>query len=99
MTTKSYVLLRVVPIGPPDIAVPAGQHCRDLCSEIVIYAYYWSVAAAAGAAGFDSQRIHTEPHSATTPGALASVTVIGRELATADAYATAAFAMGLAAPD
>jgi thiamine biosynthesis lipoprotein len=40
-----------------------------------------------------------EPHSNTTPTALASVTLIGRELATTDAYATAAFAMGFAAPD
>ena len=38
-----------------------------------------------------------DPHDGSTPTALASVTVVGRELATADAYATAAFAMGPAA--
>jgi thiamine biosynthesis lipoprotein len=36
-----------------------------------------------------------EPHSGTTPGALASVSLVGRGLGTVDAYATAAYAMGL----
>ena len=40
-----------------------------------------------------------EPHSKANPTVLASVTLIGRELATTDAYATAAVAMGAAAPD
>ena len=39
-----------------------------------------------------------DPHDGSSPTALASVTVVGRELATADAYATAAFAMGADAP-
>jgi thiamine biosynthesis lipoprotein len=39
------------------------------------------------------------PHARSGPEALASVSVIGRELATADAYATAAFAMGPGARD
>ncbi|TML86223.1 MAG: FAD:protein FMN transferase [Actinobacteria bacterium] len=34
------------------------------------------------------------PHSARPPAGILSVTVVGPELATADAYATAAFAMG-----
>ena len=34
------------------------------------------------------------PHSARAPAGILSVTVVGPELATADAYATAAFAMG-----
>ncbi|MDX6408166.1 MAG: FAD:protein transferase [Gaiellaceae bacterium] len=34
------------------------------------------------------------PHTGLPPGGILSVTVVGRELATADAYATAAFAMG-----
>jgi thiamine biosynthesis lipoprotein len=34
------------------------------------------------------------PHSARPPAGILSVTVVGHELATADAYATAAFAMG-----
>jgi thiamine biosynthesis lipoprotein len=38
-----------------------------------------------------------EPHTRTRPSTLASVSIIGRELATVDAYATAAFAMGAAA--
>jgi FAD:protein FMN transferase len=40
-----------------------------------------------------------DPHAGDRPATLASVTIVGRELATADAYATAAFAMGAAAPD
>jgi thiamine biosynthesis lipoprotein len=40
-----------------------------------------------------------DPFARTSPDALASVTLIGRELATTDAYATAAFAMGAAAPE
>jgi thiamine biosynthesis lipoprotein len=35
-----------------------------------------------------------DPHSGTPASSLASVTVVGRHLARADAYATAAFAMG-----
>ena len=35
-----------------------------------------------------------DPHDGGRPSALAAVTVIGRDLALADAYATAAFAMG-----
>jgi thiamine biosynthesis lipoprotein len=40
----------------------------------------------------------TVPRTGRSAAALASVTIIGRELATTDAYATAAFAMGSAAP-
>lgn len=39
------------------------------------------------------------PHDLTTPSVLASVTIVGKDLAYADAYATAAFAMGSAAAD
>jgi thiamine biosynthesis lipoprotein len=35
-----------------------------------------------------------DPHTGQTPDALASVTVVGPDLGTVDAYATAAFAMG-----
>jgi thiamine biosynthesis lipoprotein len=40
-----------------------------------------------------------DPHTHTPPGGVLSVTITGPDLATADAYATAAFAMGLAGPD
>jgi FAD:protein FMN transferase len=40
-----------------------------------------------------------DPHSRRPPAGVLSVTVIGPDLATADAYATAAFAMGEAGPD
>jgi thiamine biosynthesis lipoprotein len=39
-----------------------------------------------------------DPHTGRAPAGVASVTIVGRELATADAYATAAFAMGAAGP-
>ena len=38
-----------------------------------------------------------DPHTGEPPAGLLSVTVIGPDLATADAYATAAFAMGATA--
>jgi thiamine biosynthesis lipoprotein len=38
-----------------------------------------------------------DPHTRTRPSTLASVTLVGRRLATTDAYAAAAFAMGAAA--
>jgi len=40
-----------------------------------------------------------DPHSGARPAELASVCLVGRNLATVDAFATAAFAMGAAAPD
>jgi len=40
-----------------------------------------------------------DPHTGNPPAGLLSVTVVGPELATADAYATAAFAMGHHGPE
>jgi thiamine biosynthesis lipoprotein len=39
-----------------------------------------------------------DPHTHRPPEGVLSVTITGPDLATADAYATAAFAMGLAGP-
>jgi FAD:protein FMN transferase len=39
-----------------------------------------------------------DPHTRRPPEGVLSVTITGRDLATADAFATAAFAMGLAGP-
>ena len=39
-----------------------------------------------------------DPHTGAPPEGLLSVTIVGPDLATADAYATAAFAMGAAGP-
>jgi len=39
-----------------------------------------------------------DPHTGRPPDGLLSVTIVGPDLATADAYATAAFAMGAAGP-
>jgi FAD:protein FMN transferase len=41
----------------------------------------------------------TDPHTRRPPEGLLSVTIVGPELATADAYATAAFAMGADGPE
>lgn len=40
-----------------------------------------------------------DPHTGRPPAGLVSVTVVGPDLGTADAYATAIFAMGAAGPD
>lgn len=40
-----------------------------------------------------------DPHTASPPAGLVSVTILGPELASADAYATAAFAMGAGGPE
>ena len=40
-----------------------------------------------------------DPHTGLPPTGVLSVTIAGPELATADAYATAAFAMGIAGPE
>jgi FAD:protein FMN transferase len=40
-----------------------------------------------------------DPHTRRAPAGVLSVTIVGPELATADAYATAAFAMGEAGPE
>jgi thiamine biosynthesis lipoprotein len=40
-----------------------------------------------------------DPHTGHPPEGLLSVTIVGPDLATADAYATAAFAMGAGGPD
>jgi thiamine biosynthesis lipoprotein len=40
-----------------------------------------------------------DPHTGRPPVGVLSVTIVGPELVTADAYATAAFAMGLAGPE
>jgi thiamine biosynthesis lipoprotein len=40
-----------------------------------------------------------DPHTGKPPAGVLSVTIVGPELATADAYATAAFAMGEAGPE
>jgi thiamine biosynthesis lipoprotein len=39
-----------------------------------------------------------DPHSGLVPGGVLSVTIVGADLATADAYATAVYAMGTAGP-
>ena len=55
---------------------------------------------AVATSGIGERGMHVfDPHTGRPVLDLASVTVIGDQLATTDAYATAALAMGLAAPD
>jgi thiamine biosynthesis lipoprotein len=50
--------------------------------------------------GEDERGRHVlDPHTRRPPEGVVSVTITGRDLATADAYATAAFAMGEAGPE
>jgi thiamine biosynthesis lipoprotein len=50
---------------------------------------------AVATSGADARGDHVvDPHTGRAPAGILSVTVVGPELATADAYATAAFAMG-----
>jgi thiamine biosynthesis lipoprotein len=47
---------------------------------------------------YERGRHVVDPHTGRPPEGLLSVTIVGPDLATADAYATAAFAMGAAGP-
>jgi thiamine biosynthesis lipoprotein len=54
--------------------------------------------AVATSGAYERGRHIVDPHTGAPPAGVLSVTVIGPDLATADAYATAAFAMGEAGP-
>ncbi len=57
-----------------------------------------SDAAVATSGAYERGAHIVDPHTGRPPAGVASVTVVGSRLATADAYATAAFAMGAAGP-
>jgi thiamine biosynthesis lipoprotein len=54
--------------------------------------------AVATSGDYERGRHVVDPHTGRPPEGLLSVTIVGPDLATADAYATAAFAMGTAGP-
>ena len=81
----------------PDLTWTVGiQHplIRDRVAAVVE-----GVALGIATSGAYARGDHVvDPHTRRSPSAALSVTVVGRELATADAYATAAFAMGERGP-
>jgi thiamine biosynthesis lipoprotein len=81
----------------PDLTWTVGiQHplIRDRVAAVVE-----GVALGIATSGAYARGDHVvDPHTGRPPSAVLSVTVVGRDLATADAYATAAFAMGERGP-
>jgi thiamine biosynthesis lipoprotein len=89
------VRLRGRPV--PDLTWTVGiQHplIRDRVAAVIE-----GVALGVATSGAYARGEHVvDPHTGRPPSDALSVTVVGRELATADAYATAAFAMGERGP-
>ena len=79
----------------PDAGWRVGiQHPRE--RDAVAAVIVSSGALAVATSGDSARGAHVlDPHTGLPPHGLLSVTITGPELATADAYATAAFAMGL----
>jgi thiamine biosynthesis lipoprotein len=72
------------------------QHPRDRRQVAVVVACRDLAVATSGAYARGPHVV--DPHTGRPPEGVLSVTITGPELATADAYATAAFAMGLEGP-
>jgi thiamine biosynthesis lipoprotein len=79
--------------GPWRVGIRHPRRRRKLAAVLAL-----SDAAVATSGTYERGRHIVDPHTGRPPAGVASVTVVGRELATADAYATAAFAMGAAGP-
>lgn len=72
------------------------QHPRERDRVAAVLASRGLAVATSGA--YERGAHIVDPHTGEPPGGVLSVTVAGPDLGTADAYATAAFAMGLAGP-
>jgi thiamine biosynthesis lipoprotein len=97
MRSDSAVIRDSVSVtGSASSALPLAAHIRRPTELVGVAAGNHLAVATSGSAERGAHII--DPHTRTSPTALAAVTVIGRDLATTDAYATAAFAMGLGAP-
>ena len=79
--------------GPWRVGIRHPRRRRRLAAVLEL-----SDAAVATSGSYERGAHVVDPHSGRTPTGVASVTVVGSRLATADAYATAAFAMGMAGP-
>jgi thiamine biosynthesis lipoprotein len=96
--------------GLGDYAIDAGGDLRvrgrrrrvgiqhPLVADAVAAVVETSDAAIATSGAYNRGAHVLDPHTRRAPDGVLSVTVVGPELATADAYATAAFAMGAAGP-
>jgi thiamine biosynthesis lipoprotein len=82
-----------VPGRPWHVGIAHPLVARSFCTVVAI------TDGAVATSGTAERGLHVlDPHTGRPADALASVTVVGPALATADAYATAALAMGLDAP-
>jgi FAD:protein FMN transferase len=72
------------------------QHPRERDQVAATFSLTDSAVATSGAYARGEHVL--DPHTGRPPAGVLSVTVVGPDLATADAYATAAFAMGAAGP-
>ena len=78
----------------PDLAWRVGiQHPLDRHQVAAVIESTTDLAIATSGAYARGEHVWN-PHSGRPPAGILSVTIVGAELATADAYATAAFAMG-----
>jgi FAD:protein FMN transferase len=79
--------------GPWRVGIRHPRRRRKLAAVLEL-----TDAAVATSGTYERGAHIVDPHTGRAPAGVASVTIVGRELATADAYATAAFAMGRAGP-
>ncbi len=79
--------------GPWRVGIRHPRRRRRLAAVLEL-----SDAAVATSGTYERGAHIVDPHSGRAPTGVASVTIVGPRLATADAYATAAFAMGTAGP-
>ena len=79
--------------GPWRVGIRHPRRRRRLAAVLEL-----SDAAVATSGTYERGTHIVDPHSGRAPTGVASVTIVGPRLATADAYATAAFAMGAAGP-
>ena len=86
--------MRVRGRAVPDLAWRVGiQHPQDRQQIAAVIESTTELAIATSGAYARGDHVWN-PHSGRPPAGILSVTIVGAELATADAYATAAFAMG-----
>jgi thiamine biosynthesis lipoprotein len=86
--------MRVRGRAVPELAWRIGiQHPVDMQHVAAVIETAAELAVATSGAYARGEHI-LDPHTGRPPRGILSVTIVGRELATADAYATAAFAMG-----
>lgn len=82
-------------VGEPELGCPWRTGIRHPDHEDRVAGILWVCDRAVATSGLYERGGHIrDPHTGRVPGGLRSVTVIGPTLALADAYATAAFAMG-----